>query len=518
MCSKVVQPGARRADLGSPQPPVNNFATVASEKSFSKTLRPEKVPVGRIAPRRSQSAVPMPVRLQLRTPVGAAARPQTSESTEPCEGPYTRTTPGRPTMRRKEPMKRHSELSHFGGLDWAKHHHHVCILDHPGQVVERFCFEHSGPGWEKFREQIQKYPALGIAIETSQGAVVEQLLGSGVTVYPIHPKAAKEYRQRQAPGGTKDDELDSRSLGDALRMDGRQWRALSPQDPMIEELRLLCRDEEELIGQRTALVNQLQAALQEYYPAALEAFEDWTAPYTWEFIARFPTPQQLAGATVHRRRVFLHTHKLWRPGSAERRLEIFGRADRFCGGEALTRAKSRLALSLVKLLQALQQQLDNYRAAIEKLFAGHPDHDLFGSLPGVGEKLGPRLLGSIGANRGQYPEVQGLQCVAGSAPVSFKSGQMRRVKIRWHCDRFLRHTVHLWADCSRKTCAWAAAYYQAKRAQGKSHACALRCLAQRWLKILWKMWQTHTPYDPEYHARNQQRHGSWVLQLNPKKV
>jgi transposase len=415
-------------------------------------------------------------------------------------------------------MKAHSELSHFGGLDWAKHHHHVCLLDERGQIVERFCFEHSGPGWAEFRQNIQKYPALGMAIETSQGAVVEQLLSSGVTVYPVHPKAAKEYRKRQAPSGTKDDELDSWSLADALRMDGRQWRSLSPQDPMIEELRLLCRDEEELIEQRTALVNQLQAALQEYYPAALEAFEDWTVPYTWEFIACFPTPQQLAGATAHRRGVFLHTHKLWRPGTADKRLEIFARADQFCGGEAVTRAKSRLALSLVKLLQAVQKQLDEYRVAIEQLFAEHPDHDVFGSLPGVGQKLGPRLLGSIGADRGQYPDVEGLQCVAGSAPVSFKSGQMRRVKIRWHCDRFLRHTVHLWANCSLKTCAWAAVYYKAKREAGKSHACALRCLAQRWLKILWKMWQTHTPYDAEFHARNQQRHGSWVLQLNPKKT
>jgi transposase len=413
-------------------------------------------------------------------------------------------------------MKTYSQLSHFGGLDWAKHHHHVCIEDKQGQIVERFCFEHSGPGWDELRRKIQKYPDLGMAIETSQGAVVEQLLGSGVSVYPVHPKAAKEYRQRQAPGGTKDDELDSWSLADALRMDGREWRPLSPQDPMIEELRLLCRDEEELIGQRTALVNQLQAALHEYYPAALEAFDDWTAPYAWAFVKAFATPAQLVKATVHRRKVFLHTHQLWRPETAQRRLALFARADQFCGGEAVTRAKSRLALARCRSLETLQLQLDEYRAAIEKLFAEHPDHDLFGSLPGVGEKLGPRLLSSIGQDRQRYPDVEGLQCVAGSAPVSLKSGQMRRVKIRWHCDRFLRHTVHLWADCSRKSCAWAAAYYSAKRAQGKSHACALRCLAQRWLKILWKMWQTHSPYDPEYHARNQQRHGSWVLQLKPK--
>jgi len=110
-----------------PQPAVNNFAAAASKKIFSKPLRPGKVPPGRIAPRRSRSDVPKPARLQLRTPVGAAARPQTSERTEPCEGPYTRMTPGQPTMPRKEPMKTYSQLSHFGGLDWAKHHHDVCI-------------------------------------------------------------------------------------------------------------------------------------------------------------------------------------------------------------------------------------------------------------------------------------------------------------------------------------------------------------------------------------------------------
>jgi transposase len=415
-------------------------------------------------------------------------------------------------------MKTYPELKYYGGLDWAKEHHQVYIVDGSGRIVERFGFEHSGPGWSQFGERIRPYPDLGMAIETSSGAVVEQLLASGVTVYPVHPKAAKSYRQRQAPSGVKDDDLDAWSLADALRLDGAQWRALREQDPLVEELRLLCRDEEELIEQRTALINQLQQALAEYYPAALEAFEDWRQPYTWAFVKRFPTPQQLVAAKPYRHKEFLHVHKLWRPDTAGKRLEIFGRADQFCGSEAVRRAKSRLALALCQSLQTLQGQLEEYRVAIEELFAQHPDHDVFGSLPGVGPKLGPRLLSSVGAERKEYPEAQGLQCVAGSAPVSFQSGQMRVVKIRWHCDRFLRHTVHLWADASRKRCAWAQTYYAAKRAQGKSHSCALRCLAQRWLKILWKMWQTHTPYDPEYHARNQQQHGSWVLQFQPAKA
>ncbi len=182
----------------------------------------------------------------------------------------------------------------------------------------------------------------------------------------------------------------------------------------------------------------------------------------------------------------------------------------------MTRAKSRLAVSTAKVLQSLQKQLEEYRSAIEKLFAQHPDHDLFGSLPGAGDKLAPRLLSEIGTHRPEYPDAQALQCVAGTAPISYVSGQVRRAEIRWHCNRHLRHAVHLWSDCSRKFCAWAQTYYQAQREKGKSHACALRCLGQRWLKILWKMWQSRQPYDEALHALNQQKHGSWLLQLKPK--
>jgi hypothetical protein len=419
---------------------------------------------------------------------------------------------------RKSSMHSFATLTHFAGFDWAKDHHDAVILDRQGNTVAAFTFAHDAGGWAQWQEQIKPFAALGVAIETSHGAAVEQLLHSGVNVYPMQPKAAQRYRDRHVPSGSKTDQTDAWCFGDALRVDGQHWRALAPADPLVEELRLLCRDEVELITQRTGLVNQLQAALGEYYPAALEAFDDWTQPFAWEFIAAFPTPQELVKAGRRKWEKFLHAHKLWRPQTAAARLEIFARADQFCGGLAVTRAKSRLAVSVVKLLRTLQTQLDAYRAAIEELFAQHPDHDLFGSLPGAGDKLAPRLLSEIGADRGQYPEVQSLQCVAGTAPVSFQSGQVRRARIRWHCNRHLRHAVHLWSDCSRKVCAWAQAYYLAQRQKGHSHACALRCLGQRWLKILWKMWQSHTCYDEARHTLNQQRHGSWVLQLQPQKA
>jgi transposase len=412
--------------------------------------------------------------------------------------------------------------SHFVGFDWAKDHHQILVIDRDGQIALDLQIEHTAEGWHRLREKLVRLAGpdlsvVAVAIETNCGPAVEKLLELGCSVYPLNPKSAQRYRDRKAPGGSKTDHLDAWSFADALRTDGHGWRRLKPDDPMVQELRLLCRDEVQLIGQRTALVNQLQQALVEYYPAALEAFDDWTIPASWEFVIRFPTPSGLEKAGRRTWQKFLHAHHLYRPQTYQKRLDIFARAAKFCGSQAVTNAKSMLALSLAKQLRLLEQQLKIYRRRIEELFQEHADHDIFDSLPGIGERLGSRLLGECGQDRGRFQDHQALQCYAGTAPVSFQSGQIHRVTFRRACNKNLRTAVHLWADSSRKDCLWAQIYYQQKRQEGKSHACALRCLGQRWLKILWKMWQTRTPYDEQLHTRNQIEHGSWVLALIPAK-
>lgn len=410
-------------------------------------------------------------------------------------------------------MKAWTELTHYAGFDWAKDHHAVVIVDAAGHIVADFEFAHSLEGWQSFAAKTAAWPNLGVAIETSQGAAVDQLLQREYTVYPVHPVAAQSYRARKAPSGTKTDHLDAWGLADALRVDGHGWKALRPLDPLTQQLRLLCRDEVSLIEQRTALVNQLQQALAEYYPAALAAFEDWTAASAWEFVLAFPTPQALVTAGKRRWEKFLHSHKLWRPETTETRLKVFAQADQFQASAPIVRAKSQLAVSLCKLLCTLGQQLKLYRQQIETFFREHPDHDLFGSLPGAKKVLGPRLLGAVGNDPDRYGSHDVLQCIAGTAPVSFQSGKISKVRIRWSCDKFMRHTVHLWANAFRKASGWGRAYYQKKRGDGMSHACALRCLGQRLLKILFRMLKTRAPYDAELHARNQQKHGSWVIKL-----
>jgi transposase len=211
----------------------------------------------------------------------------------------------------------------------------------------------------------------------------------------------------------------------------------------------------------------------------------------------------------------MHEQKLWKEATAEKREAIFADATAMQGSHASVAAKSLLAVSLAKLLAVLQVQLDLYRERIEERFNQHPDHDLFGSLPGAGPKLAPRLLAEIGDQRARFETAGGLQAYAGTAPVTFQSGQIEKHLVRRACAPTLRAAVHHLSDQSRRQCAWAMAYYRAHRQKGQSHACALRCLGQRWLKIIWKMWQTNSLYDEAKHTRNQLEHGSWLLTLQP---
>jgi transposase len=286
---------------------------------------------------------------------------------------------------------------------------------------------------------------------------------------------------------------------------------MEAEHPLTQQIRLLCRDESHLVEKRTALVNELRQCMHEYYPVALEAFDDWTTPSTWAFVKRFPTPQKLADAGKCQWVKFLHTHRLYRPETYARRIEAFSRATELCGAPSVTSVKSLLAVGLVEQLQIVDKQLKAYQQEIHRLFDQHPSREVFESLPGPAEKLTPRLLGECASARSRFDSADGLHCYAGVAPVRYQSGQMQVVKVRRACNKHLRHTVHLWANASRTQCAWADIYYQRKREQGKSHACALRCLSKRWLKILWKMLETGQTYDDGYHLRNQVKHGSWVL-------
>src|SRR5512142_1471946 len=197
---KVIHPPARRAPAhSSPQPAVNNFAE-PNVNCAETILRPRHASSGRIALDGSRSSSPDPARITPSSPARLAAPVQTSERTIAREAPGIRSTRDGATMHRKKayPMKEWKEITHYAGFDWARDHHAVVVINADGQIVSDFEFDHTQEGWKSFLEKTAPYPNLAIAIETNQGAALDQLLQREFTVYPVNPVASESYRNREA--------------------------------------------------------------------------------------------------------------------------------------------------------------------------------------------------------------------------------------------------------------------------------------------------------------------------------
>lgn len=397
----------------------------------------------------------------------------------------------------------------WAAVDWSNTSHTVWVVDWRGEKIESFESTHTAAGLSEIVGRLRKHaPIAGVAVETTRNLVVLKLLEAGMKVYPINPKLSHAWREGWKVAAPKSDPGDAEVLANGLREHHMHLHPLFPDDPLTRELAMLCTDEWHLIGERTEHVNRLVAVLKEYFPTALDWFSDWTSPSAWDFILAFPTPKALSIASRKKLIGFLKAHCIGLTPVWRQRMEKQAAALDWPSDEASVAAKSLLAMTLAKQLRTLEAALQEYRARIQQLFEKHPDAAIFSSLPGAGPKLGPRLLSVFGSQRDRYESAQSVQQFAGTVPVTKESGgkgentgksrkkkHQRFVLFRHACRKDYRHTLHLFASSSIDKCSWAQAFYKRAKAAGQSHALALRNLASKWLKIIFRMWKNRSVYD-----------------------
>lgn len=389
------------------------------------------------------------------------------------------------------------------GIDWADQKHDVCVRDEMGAVLDEFTIPHSQGGLELLRDRLRTMAGnaqaeiLG-AMETNQGLLVNFLLEQGWVVYPINPKSVDRYRDRLKTTRVKSDRLDAWLLADILRTDRHLHRPLLPDSEQVRELRELTRGREDIVKEGTRLVNQLKACLKAYWPESIALFSDLDTPWVLVFLAQYPTLADAKKASVAVLQAFLKAqrHPQWRQVAQD--LYTGLRLPHIPAPEFLVRTRSRQTLHLVRQLQTVKQDLKAYQKEIERLLREHPDGQLFRSLPGAGPTLAARLLAEIGDDLERYATANSLQCEAGTAPVTQRSGRtLHVVKFRRACKKQLRHALHLFAGCSLQRSAWAYALYAEQRKKGKRHSEALRVVAHKWVKIIFAIRISKTLYDEQ---------------------
>ena len=400
----------------------------------------------------------------------------------------------------------------WAGVDWADEEHQVCVVDTAGKVVEAFAVAHQAEALAGLAPRLRALGQVaGVAIETPRHLVVTQLLADDFVVYPVNPSTSHKWCEALSVAGATDDPSQAFALADGLRHHHERLRPLLPDDPATRQLALVAAGECDLIEEQTSLVNKLQALLKSFHPTALEWFEDWTSPSAWDFVVAFPTPQAVAGASEKKLYGFLARHHIGASPRWQERITTRKDAPAWPRDPIAETAVPAHVASLVALLRTLAGQLRKFRARIEQLFGDHPDAAIFSSLPGAGRKLAPRLLAHFGTQRERFESARPLAQLSGAAPVTVASGKHKRVCFRHACQKSFRNALHQFAFCSLRESEWARASYHRARERGQGHAHALRTVGYQWLKIIYRMWVTRTPYNEATYLASLIRHGSPLI-------
>jgi transposase len=384
------------------------------------------------------------------------------------------------------------------GDDWAQDHHDVEVMDEAGKVLARRRLPEGVVGIGLLHELIGRFvPAdaeVAVGIETDRGPWVAALIAAGYVVYPVNPLQASRYRQRYGVSGAKSGG-DAHMLADVVRTDSHQLRTAAGDSPEAEAIKVLARAHKTLIWERTAAVQRLRAQLREYFPAALEAFEDLDAPDALELLGKAPDPARAARLT--RAQVAAVLKRAGRRKIADRTDAILAalRSDQLGQPAALAAAYAVTVRSLIAVIATLNEQVSTLQGQVEAHFGRHPDAEIYLSQPGIGAITGARVLGEFGDDPHRYASAKARKNYAGTSPITRASGKKKIVAARFvHNDRLI-DALMIQAFAALRVSPGARAFYDAQRAKGLEHNDALRRLASRLTGILHGCLKTRTCYD-----------------------
>ncbi len=327
-------------------------------------------------------------------------------------------------------------------------------------------------------------------------------------MYAVNPLAAARYRDRHSVSGAKSDAGDAKLLADLVRTDRHNHRPIAGDSPGAEAIKVLARGHQNLIWARTRHTNALRSALREYYPAALEAFDDLAARDALAVLARAASPAE--GARLSLSALQATLKRAGRQRNIESRAEQIQtalRAEHLHATDAVTTAFAATTRAAVGIITAINTQIQHLESELANHFDKHPDAEIYLSLPGLGVILGARVLGEFGDDPNRYTSSKSRKNYAGTSPLTVASGRKRAVLARHVRNRRLYDAIDAWAFCALTRSPGARAYYDQHRAAGDLHHQALRALGNRLVGILHGCLRHNTPYNEDTawsHRQNTQ--------------
>jgi transposase len=405
------------------------------------------------------------------------------------------------------------------GIDWADDHHDFCLQAAGSDVIETGQIlqdPRALADWiAALRQRFGGRP-VGICLETKRGALVAALLEHDfIVLFPVNPRTLKRFREAFAPNGAKDDPNDAHLLLELLSKHEDRLHRWTPDDAETRAISRLVEARRKAVDMRTRLLNQLTAELKGYFPQALSWLGELHSQLATDFLQRWPTLQAVQRQKVQIIRKFYYGHNCRRANLIEQRIAEIQTAVALTNDPAIVEISALNVQMLARQIEALRSSITRYDKEIATRFGKHPDAHLFESLPGSGAAMAPRLLCAFGSRRDRFQTASEVQEYSGIAPVTRRSGKQSQTTWRWGAPKFVRQSFHEFARLSIQYSVWARAYYELQRERGKSHHAAIRALAFKWIRIIYRCWKENTAYDEARYTQGLwARHSPLVKRLS----
>jgi transposase len=346
-------------------------------------------------------------------------------------------------------------------------------------------------------------------LEQARGGLIYALMSTDfLAIYPVNPQSLAKYRKALYPSGAKSDPADAELLGEMVRQNPGRFRTWAPGDAQTRTLQLLTEGRRKLVEDMTARTNQLTSVLKTYYPQALEWAGNLGSEQACAFFEKWPTLVELQKSRPFRIRQFYE--KYGRPSreALNERVDQIQKAQPLISDGPVVMANVMMVQALVTQIRPIRLAIEKYDHEIERVFQQHPDRVVFESFPGAGKVLAPRLLAAFGADRDRFQTALEVQEFSGIAPVTERSGKAIWVHRRLACPKFMLQTFHEFANCAWRFCSWSKLYYQQQRTRGNDHHAAIRALAYKWIRIMFRCWKDRTPYNDSLYVKSLTKRGS----------
>ncbi len=407
------------------------------------------------------------------------------------------------------------DVAAFIGIDWSDAKHDVCLVDTATGRQQLSVISHKPEALDEWATELRKRYAdakVAVCLEQSRGPLIYALLKyEFLVLYPVNPKTLARFREAFSPSRAKDDPTDAEYLAELLLHHRARLKPWLPSDEQTRTLQYLVEHRRRLVGDVTRISNRLTSLLKGYFPQVLDWFPDIRTVLVCDFLLRWPSLDSLNGVRRTTLEKFFREHNSVRKETLERRIALIKEAVPLTTDRAVINSSVLMVRSLASQMKTTLEAVRAFDSQIDELCQAHEDHDLFASLPGAGAIYTSRLIIALGTDRARWASADELLRYSGVAPVIERSGKSEWIRWRYFCPKFLRQSFHEYAGESIRHSQWARAYYLMQRGRGKSHHAAVRALAFKWIRIIFRCWQTRTRYDEARYLECLRKKGSLLV-------